>query len=91
MIAVRRGSTSRARIAPCLSAFLTLEPFAPSHYATLSSWFATEREVVQWGGPAVHHPLDVEQLQRMLPDAGTPPSHLAWMALADHARVGHRR
>lgn len=70
---------------------LTLEPFAPSHYATLSSWFATEREVVQWGGPAVHHPLDVEQLQRMLPDAGTPPSHLAWMALADHARVGHRR
>lgn len=68
---------------------LTLEPFAPSHYATLSSWFATEHEAVQWGGPAVHHPLDVAQLQRMLPDAGTPPSHLAWMALRDHAPVGH--
>ena len=68
---------------------LALEPFAPRHYATLSSWFTTEREVVQWGGPAVRHPLDAEQLHKMLPDTGAHPSQLAWMALTDDACVGH--
>ena len=66
-----------------------LESFAPRHYATLSSWFDSERDVVQWGGPALRHPLDDEQLQTMLPDEATPPARLSWMALRDGECVGH--
>lgn len=68
---------------------LTLEPFGPSHFAALASWFESERDVVQWGGSAVHHPLDAAQLQTMLTDVAARPSHLAWMAVAHHACVGH--
>jgi len=56
---------------------------------TLSSWFATESDVVQWGGPAARHPFDAEQLQTMLPDQTTPPARLSWMALRDGEGVGH--
>jgi len=45
---------------------LTLIPFAPAHFATLASWFASEGEVVRWGGPAVAFPLDDRQMQAML-------------------------
>ncbi len=78
-----------ARIALVPSGDLMLEPFEASHFSTLASWFESERDVVQWGGPAVHHPLDAAQLQTMLPDTAARPSHLAWMAVAHHAYVGH--
>jgi RimJ/RimL family protein N-acetyltransferase len=68
---------------------LVLEAFTPHDFATLASWFTSEREVVQWGGPAVHHPLTAEQMREMLPDAHQPPSRLAWMALRGASRLGH--
>lgn len=40
---------------------LRLVPFAPAHFDELASWFSDERELVQWGGPRVSHPLDASQ------------------------------
>ena len=68
---------------------LKLEPFADRHFATLASWFRSERDVLQWGGPTVHHPLTGEQMYAMLPDQDTLPSRLAWMAIRDGVCVGH--
>ena len=68
---------------------LILEPFADPHFPTLASWFASERDALQWGGPAVHYPLTTEQMQAMLSDHQVPPSRLAWMAVCDGADAGH--
>lgn len=68
-----------------------LIPFAPEHFATLSDWFESEREVVQWGGPALSFPLRDEQLQAMVDEGrGEPPERLCWMAEDDHRNLyGH--
>jgi len=64
--------------------------FAPVHFPTLQAWFGNEREVVQWGGPAVSHPLDGGQLQRMVEEGKSdPPTRLCWMAQEQAALVGH--
>ena len=65
---------------------LTLAPFTPAHYATLSSWFEDQRQLTQWGGGAVRYPLDIPQLEAMLP---APPRRLSWMALRERAVIGH--
>ena len=53
---------------------LALVPFTAAHFATLAGWFASEREVVQWGGSAVRFPLDDLQLQAMTDEALTEPA-----------------
>jgi RimJ/RimL family protein N-acetyltransferase len=69
---------------------VALVPFTPGHYATLSSWFADEHELVQWGGANIHYPLDVAQLDGMLPDRRQPvPAQLAWMARRAGDLIGH--
>lgn len=69
---------------------LTLVPFTAEHFGTLASWFASESELVQWGGPSVFFPLDKAQLARML-EQGTvqPPNRHCWMAREGDDLVGH--
>lgn len=67
-----------------------LIPFASEHFSTLSSWFASEADVVQWGGPLLSFPLTEGQLHMMLAEGDTaPPARLCWMAEQDGALVGH--
>jgi RimJ/RimL family protein N-acetyltransferase len=69
---------------------ISLVPFSPAHFPTLAKWFASEAEVVQWGGPAVAFPLDTAQLAAMLDEArSTLPARLCWMAADASGLVGH--
>jgi RimJ/RimL family protein N-acetyltransferase len=69
---------------------MRLIPFSPEHFLVLSSWFANESDVVQWGGPLVHFPLDAPQLQSFLAEGtSNPPRRLCWMAEQDGAHTGH--
>ncbi len=69
---------------------LALARFGVEHFATVASWFCSEREVVQWGGPAVHFPLDHDQMQSMLAEGRIrPPKRRCWMAHRDSELVGH--
>lgn len=69
---------------------LTLADFTPEHFGLLRRWFPTEREVVQWGGAGLHHPLDDAQLQAILAECrADPPLRAAWTALAGGEPVGH--
>ncbi len=69
---------------------IRLIPFAPEHFGILSSWFTSEADVVQWGGPFLSFPLMVQQLRSMLTEAETkPPTRLCWMTEHDGALVGH--
>ncbi len=65
---------------------LTLVDFGPDHFAPLCGWFSSERELVQWGGIAVHHPLDHAQLQRIVDQR---PKRLSWMATDEGGLAGH--
>jgi RimJ/RimL family protein N-acetyltransferase len=57
---------------------------------TLMNWFASEREVVQWGGPRVRFPLDDEQLRAIVDESQTEPAtRLCWMARRDRELIGH--
>jgi RimJ/RimL family protein N-acetyltransferase len=72
------------------SSQLVLIPFMVDHFPTLMSWFASEREVVQWGGPGVCFPLDDEQLQAIVDESQTEPAtRLCWMARRDRELIGH--
>ncbi len=69
---------------------LNLIPFAPAHFALLSSWFDTEADIVQWAGPFVSFPLSSDQLEGMLDEGRTdPPQRLCWMAEKAGDLVGH--
>jgi RimJ/RimL family protein N-acetyltransferase len=69
---------------------LTLTPFAQEHFPILAAWFASEADVVQWGGDAMVFPLDACQMQAMLDEGrGEQPARLCWMAAEDGAFVGH--
>lgn len=67
-----------------------LLPFTPDHFSTLSGWFDSDANVVQWGGPYVHFPLSDEQMTAMLNEGRSdPPARLCWMAQEDGQLVGH--
>lgn len=69
---------------------MRIVPFTPAHFATLASWFASESDVVQWGGEAVTYPLDDGQLRAMLDEGlSEPPARLCWMAEENSELVGH--
>ena len=65
-------------------------PFKPEHFPILISWFHSEAEVVQWGGPLMHFPLDEPQLQNLLDECdSTPPRRMCWMIMEDNLYIGH--
>jgi RimJ/RimL family protein N-acetyltransferase len=67
-----------------------LQCFDQTHFAILTSWFPSEAEIVQWGGPFLHHPLDDTQMQAMLDEGKTdPPRRSCWMAEHDGYWAGH--
>ncbi|MBB2200084.1 GNAT family N-acetyltransferase [Gluconacetobacter tumulisoli] len=68
-----------------------LLPFTERHFEMLSGWFRDPRELAQWGGTALAHPLDRTQLNHMLDEGGfSPPARLCWMAGDDAGNaVGH--
>lgn len=67
-----------------------LIPFTSAHFATVMGWFTSERELVQWGGPALTHPLTASQLQAMLDERSNGlPARLCWMAEREGSLVGH--
>ncbi|ABR81433.1 MULTISPECIES: GNAT family N-acetyltransferase [Pseudomonas aeruginosa group] len=69
---------------------LQLVPFQPEHFPTLRRWFATEKELVQWAGPALQHPLTFGQLQGDLAESRRqPPLRLLWSACRDGEVIGH--
>jgi len=69
---------------------LKLIPFQTDHFSTLAGWFSCEADVVQWGGPFVHFPLDASQMQALLDECRTePPRRYAWMAGGSDQLVGH--
>jgi RimJ/RimL family protein N-acetyltransferase len=65
---------------------LGLVEFTPAHFATLRSWFSSDREVVRFGGAGLRYPLDDEQLHAIVDD----PARLSWMAAdGDGELLGH--
>lgn len=60
---------------------LHLIPFTEEHFPVLMGWFKNEKEIVQWGGPGLSHPLDEEQINAMYIGVKiTPPVQVCWMA-----------
>ena len=73
-----------------LGPMLRLRPFERVHFPMLSSWFRTEADLVQWGGPSLSFPLSNEQLCAMLEEGRrVPPARLSWMVERDDVVVGH--
>ena len=69
---------------------MELIPFTEEHFAELASWFADEREVVLWVGPATTHPVDARQLASFLAEGrSTPPLRHCWMATDGTQLLGH--
>ena len=69
---------------------MELIPFTPSHFPPLASWFPTEADLIQWGGPNLRFPLDNAQLHAMLENwTGDLPGHRSWMARHQSSIVGH--
>ncbi|NMB59719.1 MAG: GNAT family N-acetyltransferase [Chloroflexi bacterium] len=69
---------------------MRLIPFTKNHFALLASWFTSEEEVVCWGGPLFHYPLDDQQLQSLVDACHTePPQRKCWMAEDGGQLVGH--
>ncbi len=61
---------------------LQLVPFQLEHFPILQRWFATEKELVQWAGPALRHPLSLEQMHEDLAESRRrPPLRLLWSVL----------
>ena len=69
---------------------MELRAFRQQDFKTLSSWFRTEADVVQWGGPLLSFPLTESQLEAMLSDTlRDPPLRKCWMADDRGEIVGH--
>ncbi len=70
---------------------LSLVPFADEHFATLSGWFQSQKEVTQWGGPGLLHPLDKSQLAPMMVEVDhSAAKALCWMVEDEAGKtIGH--
>lgn len=70
---------------------IELIDFEPSNFPVLRNWLPTERDLVQWGGPDLEHPVTDRQLEEMIAEGrSTPPRRLSWMAVdRTQALVGH--
>lgn len=78
------GEPTLARRTPALGPLEPLElvEFEPAHFELLAGWFASAREVMQWGGDGVRYPLDAAQLQAIVDErcALPPPACRGWPA-----------
>ena len=69
---------------------LTLRPFETSDFSTLTGWFHSLPDVVQWGGSHLAYPLSDAQLaERLAQGQGEPPARRCWMACQNGLAVGH--
>jgi RimJ/RimL family protein N-acetyltransferase len=69
---------------------MELKQFTQEHFAILASWFPTEADLIQWGGPKLRFPLDDSQMNAMLENKpGNLPDNRCWMALHDGSLIGH--
>jgi RimJ/RimL family protein N-acetyltransferase len=69
---------------------MELVQFNQKHFSTLSSWFASEAELVQWGGTKLRFPLDDQQMITMLEIVlDNLPDKQSWMAFRDGSAIGH--
>jgi RimJ/RimL family protein N-acetyltransferase len=69
---------------------MELKQFTQEHFAILSSWFPTEADIIQWGGPKLRFPLDDSQMSAMLEKMNDGlPENRCWMAFHDGSAVGH--
>lgn len=69
---------------------MRLVPFTADHFTLLASWFKSEEDVVLWGGPFLHYPIDTPQMQSILDESTTnPPRRKCWMVEEDNQLVGH--
>jgi RimJ/RimL family protein N-acetyltransferase len=69
---------------------MRLIDFDTNHFPILTSWFETEAEVVQWGGPGVSFPLCDDQLRAMLAEGDhVLPGRRCWMVEHTSEIVGH--
>jgi len=58
---------------------ITVQPARREDLQVLPGWFSTEAELIQWGGPQLHFPLDESQLAAMWAEyRDTPPRRLIW-------------
>lgn len=56
-----------------------LRPFSQADVPPLLTWFQTQAELVQWGGPARRFPLDEAQMTALLAEtAGAHPAQRIW-------------
>jgi RimJ/RimL family protein N-acetyltransferase len=69
---------------------MELQQFSQEHFSVLASWFPTEADLIQWGGPKLRFPLDNSQMNAMLNEiTGDQPDKFCWMALYENCLVGH--
>lgn len=69
---------------------MRLIKFTSKHYELLGSWFTTEAEITQWGGPNLPCPLTHSGLKMIHENFAAPYlERLFWMAEEDGKLVGH--
>jgi len=69
---------------------MNLREFEAKHFPILRSWFSSEADVVQWGGPALSFPLCDDQLRAMVTEGETvPPQRSCWMVERREEIIGH--
>lgn len=69
---------------------MEIRDFGRNDFHQLASWFHSDEEVVQFGGPQLTYPLDDKQMEAMLSETGTDPiKRKCWMGIQDGEPVGH--
>ena len=64
--------------------------FTATEFSELASWFTSEKDVVQWGGPELTFPLDEKQMAAMLAEGnGTSPDRWLFSGVQQGNIVSH--
>ncbi|MGQ5718295.1 GNAT family N-acetyltransferase [Pseudochrobactrum asaccharolyticum] len=69
---------------------MDIRPFHQDDAAHLCNWFASEAELIQWGGPFLKYPLCEQQIEQMQSETeGHKPQRLMFSAFYNQELVGH--
>ncbi|MDM7851267.1 GNAT family N-acetyltransferase [Pseudochrobactrum kiredjianiae] len=69
---------------------MDIRPFHQDDAAHLCNWFASEAELIQWGGPLLKYPLCEPQIQQMHSETeGNKPQRLMFSAFYNQELVAH--
>lgn len=69
---------------------MDIRPFHQDDVAHLCNWFASEAELIQWGGPLLKYPLCPQQVQHMQDETtGSKPQRLMFSAFCNQELVAH--